>query len=31
LSTKSLYVLGGIAAAAFAMAYLLYLRRDVSR
>jgi len=27
---KSLYVLGGIAAAAFALAYLLYSRRDIS-
>jgi ABC-2 type transport system permease protein len=30
LSAKSLYVLGGIAAAAFSMAYLLYSRRDIS-
>ncbi len=30
LSAKSLYVLGGIAVAAFAMAYLLYSRRDIS-
>jgi ABC-2 type transport system permease protein len=30
LSAKSLYVLGGIAAAAFALAYLLYSRRDIS-
>ena len=30
LSTKSLYVLSGIAAAAFATAYLLYSRRDIS-
>jgi len=30
LSAKSLYVLGGIAASAFALAYLLYSRRDIS-
>ena len=30
VSAKSLYVLGGIAAAAFALAYLLYSRRDIS-
>ena len=30
LSAKNLYVLGGIAAAAFALAYLLYSRRDIS-
>uniref|UniRef100_Q027E1 ABC-2 type transporter n=1 Tax=Solibacter usitatus (strain Ellin6076) TaxID=234267 RepID=Q027E1_SOLUE len=30
LPAKSLYVLGGIAAAAFALAYLLYSRRDIS-
>jgi len=30
LSAKSLYALGGIAAAAFALAYLLYSRRDIS-
>jgi ABC-type transport system involved in multi-copper enzyme maturation permease subunit len=30
LSAKSLYVLGGIAAAAFTLAYLLYSRRDIS-
>jgi ABC-2 type transport system permease protein len=28
---KNLYVLGGIAVAAFALAYVLYLRRDISR
>ncbi len=31
LSAKSLYVLGGIAIAAFALSYLLYARRDISR
>jgi ABC-2 type transport system permease protein len=30
LSAKSLYVLGGIAAATFALAHLLYSRRDIS-
>jgi ABC-type transport system involved in multi-copper enzyme maturation permease subunit len=30
LSAKNLYVLGGIAVAAFALAYLLYSRRDIS-
>src|SRR5580704_14757707 len=30
LPAKNLYVLGGIAAAAFALAYLLYSRRDIS-
>ncbi len=30
LSAKSLYVLGGIAVGAFALAYLLYSRRDIS-
>jgi ABC-2 type transport system permease protein len=30
LSAKSLYVLGGIAASGFALAYLLYSRRDIS-
>ena len=30
LPAKSLFVLGGIAAAAFALAYLLYSRRDIS-
>lgn len=30
LPAKSLYVLGGIAVAAFALAYLLYSRRDIS-
>jgi hypothetical protein len=30
LSAKRLYVLAGIAAAAFALAYLLYSRRDIS-
>jgi ABC-type transport system involved in multi-copper enzyme maturation permease subunit len=30
VSAKSLYVLGGIAAAAFVLAYLLYSRRDIS-
>ncbi len=30
LSAKSLYVLGGIATAAFALAYVLYSRRDIS-
>ncbi len=31
LPAKSLYVLGGIAAAGFAVAYLLYSRRDISK
>ena len=31
LPSKSLYVLGGITAAAFALAYLLYSRRDISQ
>ena len=30
LSAKNLYVLGGIAVAAFTLAYVLYLRRDIS-
>ncbi len=30
LPAKNLYVLGGIAVSAFALAYLLYLRRDIS-
>jgi len=30
LSAKSLYVLGGIAIASFALAHLLYSRRDIS-
>jgi ABC-2 type transport system permease protein len=30
LPAKSLYILGGIAVAAFALAYLLYSRRDIS-
>jgi ABC-type transport system involved in multi-copper enzyme maturation permease subunit len=30
LSVRSLSILGGIAAAAFALAYLLYSRRDIS-
>ena len=31
LSAKNLFILGGIAAGAFALAYLLYSRRDISR
>ncbi len=31
LPAKSLYVLGGVAIAAFALAYVLYSRRDISR
>ena len=31
LQAKNLYVLGGIAAAAFALAYVFYSRRDISR